>query len=457
MARLLRSRFVDVLPRFFFGSLVFTFAASARAQSTPPPPEPPVPEPAQVAPEPAQVAPEPAQVKIDSSGLLVSSADKAYTFSAKFVLQTDARIFIDDEHKLTDGFSFRAVRPILEGTVAKAFSYRFMPDFADGKVVLFDAYADAKVTPWLRVRAGKFKVPFGLERLKAETTVTFAERAYPTSLAPVRDVGLMIHGEGWGGALMYAVGVLNGQADGGNADLDQDDSKEIAVRLATKPFARANVSLVKGLVVGVAGTRGEKTGTPASPYLGSYRSFGQNTYFSYLVDAGTPPAGAATTVAQGVGTRATVHAFVPVGPFALLGEYAWSQQRVVRSGISHFVSARAWQVAGAFVLTGEDETLDGITPKNALDLSAGRVGAIELALRYSELRMGPSAFPAYADDKKSARDAAEVVAGFNWYPNANVKVTADYAQTRFRGGATPSITGERDTEQVVTSRLQLSF
>jgi phosphate-selective porin OprO/OprP len=399
-------------------------------------------------------------VRIDEGGLVISSADKAYTFSPKLALQTDARIFINDEHKLTDGISFRAVRPILEGTAAKAFSYRLMPDFADGKLVLFDAYADAKVAPWLRVRAGKFKVPFGLERLKSETTVTFAERAFPTSLAPVRDVGLMIHGEGWGGLVGYAVGVFNGQADGGNADVDQDDSKEIAVRLATKPFAQMNgapLPGLKGLVLGVAATRGEKTGTAASPYLGSYKSFGQNTFFSYLVDTSTPPVPGATTVAQGVGTRATAHAFVPVGPFALLGEYTWSQQRVVRSGISHFVSARAWQVAGAFVLTGEDETFEGVTPKQKLDLAEGRLGAIEVALRYSELRVGRSAFPGYADDKKAARDAAEVVAGFNWYPNANVKITADYAHTRFRGGATPSVTGERDAEQVVTSRLQLAF
>jgi phosphate-selective porin OprO/OprP len=396
-------------------------------------------------------------VKLDSNGLVISSADKAYTFSPKLALQTDARVFINDEHKLTDTFSFRAVRPIFEGTVAKAFSYRFMPDFADGKLVLFDAYANARITPWLQVRAGKLKVPFGLERLKSETTVLFAERGFPTSVAPVRDVGVMLHGEGWNGTLIYALGVFNGQADGGNADLDQDDSKEIAVRLASKPFAQMKSSPVRGLVVGVAATRGEKTGTPASPYLGSYKSFGQNTFFSYPVDASTPPVPSATTVAQGVGTRATAHAFVPVGPFALLAEYAWSQQRVARSGITHFVSARAWQVAGAFLLTGEDETFESLTPKKDLDLAQGQIGAIELALRYSELRVGRTTFPTFADEKKSARDAAEVVTGVNWYPNANVKVTVDYAHTRFRGGAIPTGTGERDVEQVVTSRLQLAF
>lgn len=399
----------------------------------------------------------PPTVRFGASGLVISSADGAYTFSPKVILQTDVRLFINDEHKLTDTFAFRSVRPIFEGTVARAFSYRLTPDFADGKTTLFDAYVDAKAADWFRIRAGKYKVPFGLERLRSETTLTFAERAFPTSLTPNRDVGLMVHGEAWGGVLSYAVGVFNGQADGGLADSDQDDSKEIAARLATKPFARSKDSALKGVILGVAMTRGEKTGTPTATYLGSYKTFGQNAFYSYLTDTSTPAVPTATTVAQGVGTRATGHAFIPVGPFALMGEYVWSQQRVARSGINHLVSARAWQVAGALVVTGEEQTFDGPSPRHNLDLGEGYIGAFEIAVRYSELRIGKTSFPAFADEKKSARDAAELVAGFNWYPNPNIKVTADYAHTRFRGGAAVPIVGERDVEQVVTSRIQLAF
>ena len=38
----------------------------------------------------------------------------------------------------------RRVRPIFEATAYKYFGVRLMPDFGDGKVVLYDAYVDAK-------------------------------------------------------------------------------------------------------------------------------------------------------------------------------------------------------------------------------------------------------------------------------------------------------------------------
>ena len=58
-----------------------------------------------------------------------------------------------------------------------------------------DVYADVKVHRALRVRAGRFKVPFSLEQLTSGTELDFIARsAAVTDLSPEREVGVMLHG-----------------------------------------------------------------------------------------------------------------------------------------------------------------------------------------------------------------------------------------------------------------------
>ena len=67
-----------------------------------------------------------------------------------------------------DTFLLRRFRPAFDGTLFNIADFRFAPDFAGGAAVIFDAYADIHPTPFLRLRAGKFKAPLGLERLQGD-------------------------------------------------------------------------------------------------------------------------------------------------------------------------------------------------------------------------------------------------------------------------------------------------
>jgi hypothetical protein len=78
----------------------------------------------------------------------------------------------------------RRARPIFEGTLWRIFDFRIMPDFGGGTSALFDGYVECRFSKALRVRAGKFKPPLGLERLRSATDLDFVERGAPTSLAP---------------------------------------------------------------------------------------------------------------------------------------------------------------------------------------------------------------------------------------------------------------------------------
>jgi phosphate-selective porin OprO/OprP len=105
----------------------------------------------------------------------------------KGVFQFDSFFFDQDNPTPTvpnGGFSYapskfnpRKVRAYLDGTVAKYYDFRFLPDFGNGQTMLQDAYLDIHYWPEVRLKGGKFKSPVGLERLQDETNLTFFERA----------------------------------------------------------------------------------------------------------------------------------------------------------------------------------------------------------------------------------------------------------------------------------------
>ena len=75
-------------------------------------------------------------------------------------------LLLEDSHRSGRRYVLlRRVRPIVEGTVFKFFDFRLTPDFGGGTTVLQDAYVDLRFRPFVKLRVGKQKQPFGVERL----------------------------------------------------------------------------------------------------------------------------------------------------------------------------------------------------------------------------------------------------------------------------------------------------
>lgn len=381
-------------------------------------------------------------------GFTLKSADGSFVFKLTGYVQTDYRKFLnDDSQPLTDQFLLRRVRPSLEGTINKVVDFRILPDFGGGTTVIQDAWLDLKYWPQLRLRVGKFKQPFGLERLQSGTSIVFVERAYPTSLAPNRDIGLQLHGELLGGIFNYAAGAFNGVVDGGSVDGDTTDSKDFTARIFLTPFKNGNSLALKGLGLGLAGSTGKHAGTTTSTGLASYKTPGQNTFFSYRSDV----------TANGRRVRLSPQTYWYPGSFGVLAEYVSSVQEVKRATTTTTtaeIKNNAWQVAASYVLTGEKASYKGVKPLKPFDPANRTWGALELAVRYSELKVDQDVFTRYADPAKYARLARTYTGGFNWYLNTNVKVTSDYEYTWFKGGAS---SGNRSVERAVLSRFQIVF
>jgi phosphate-selective porin OprO/OprP len=359
------------------------------------------------------------------------------------VIQFDGRFFVDEgsDNTHVDTFAFRSTRLDLGGTVWDHWDIRLVPDFAGSKLVVQDAYIDAHYAEGLKLRFGKFKVPFGLERLQDERNTQFTERGLPTQLAPNRDLGVEAFGELGGGALSYQAGVFNGVADGGNSDGDASDDKDFAGRVFVKPVPAYEIGF------GGAATVGEQHGHVATNTdVGSFKTPGQTTFFQF----------GPNVTANGLHWRATGQAYAYPGPFQLFAEYVRSQQHVLDGTKAEVAQLEAWQLLVSIVLTGEKASYKGVTPDHPFDPSKGTWGAFDVAARIGELRVVDAGTlnDGFADPTKSARRIWSGGVGTSWYPNRTIRFMLDVERSVYTRGA---MTGDRPPETTIIGRAQAAF
>jgi phosphate-selective porin OprO/OprP len=352
------------------------------------------------------------------------------------LIQVDGRFAVNDsEGRVLDTFLLRRVRPILQGRVARVFEFYVNPDFAGGAVNLRDMYVDTRFSDAFRIRIGKAKSPFGLERLHSSPGMLFAERALPTSLVPDRDVGVQALGDIAGGVFSYQAALLNGVVDGASQDVDTNTAKDLAGRVVVRPWVRNARHALSGLGVALAGSRGDQ---PAA--LPSFRTAGFQTFFSYSGATG-----------EGTRQRVSPQAFYYRGPFGGFGEYVRSTGAIREGTVSADVDHTAWQVAASWVVTGEAATDRGVRPRVVFDPAKGQWGALQLAVRYNELSVDSAAFALGLAASTASGRAQAFAAGANWYLNPYIKWVFNFERTSFDGGA------PRTPENAVLFRSQISF
>ena len=382
-------------------------------------------------------------VSAGKEGFWIRSADNNFQLRVGGHLQADSRFYTESDPAIILGsstFSLRKARPILEGTVYKFFDFKIMTDFGNGQALVQDAYVGFNYLPRTQFRLGKFKPPVGLERLQADVDTIFVERALPTDLVPNRDLGVQVFGEHLGGVFNYALGVFNGVVDGGNGDLDTNNTKDFAGRVFLNPFQSSSIASLKGLGIGLAGTSGSQQGP-----LPVLRTPAQAIFFNYYP----------STLANGNRYLITPQAYYYMGPFGLLGEYVQTAQDVKNGNTFGEISMSSWQVAASYVITGEKASFKSVTPRKQFNPGVRSFGAVELAGRYTQLNVDNEAFiQKFANPNVSASRASTWTAGVNWYFNRNLRLQLNYEQSAFKGG---SPTGDRQTEKVILSRFQVAF
>lgn len=409
---------------------------------------------------------ESASASAGDKGFGLKSADGAYEFRLKGLLQADGRFFVDDARAFDDTFLLRRVEPNFELTLGTLAFFKLQPQFAGDAATVADVYGELRFDPAFGLRFGKFKTPLGLEYLQGSAALAFIERGLPTEVAGGRDLGLQLQGEVFGGTTSYALAWLDGAPDGRDAaSSDTDDRKELAARLFVEPFG-AEPGFFQHLGFGIAGTKGRKLGATADDGVNAasataafnntlprYRSPGQHTVFSYRSNA--VPTDANTVVAAGDHTRLSPQLYFYRGSFGLLGEHVVSQQAVALAGAEQELEHTAQQVVVSYVLTGEDASYKGVKPAAAYAVGASGWGALEVAVRLAALDIDDATFPVYANPDTAVSEVEDVGVALSWYPSAHARVALNYDRTTFSGGA--PLGADREDEKAFFTRLQLTF
>ncbi len=396
------------------------------------------------------------RISIDDTGFSFASADAANFIKLHGLVQGDSRWFSgDDGIANNDTFVIRRARLIFEGGFDRIFSFLIVPEFGGGGTgtsnapVIYDANLGIAVTPDIKVVAGKFKSPIGLEMLQNDAVLLFNERSLATNLVPSRDVGIEVTGSPLGGAVNYTLGVLNGSADAAYTNnTDGDNNKDFVARLFLNPFVADTSSPLQYLGFGLAGSSGlqNKTGSLTS----GYKTDGQQTFFTYR----------STILPEGSDWRLAPQANYYYGPFSAEAEYTISSVTAFSGTSKAEVRNTAWQASVGYVLTGEKASYNGYTPKNNFNWEDGQWGAWEVGFRVAQLKIDDDAFPVFADPAASARAATSYGASVNWFLSKAIRVSFDLVDTHFDRApgfkSTTNLLIGQD-ERALLTRFQIGF
>ncbi len=396
------------------------------------------------------------KLTVGDNRIEVVSADGANSLRLRALVQADARFYLDsattgpgqNPANAQDGFLLRRARLIFEGKFNDNLQYTVVPEFG-GTLQILDANVNAVVTPGFQIRVGRFKTPIGLEQLQSDPVAFFNERSIATNLTPNRDVGIQVWGELLDKRLSYAVGVFNGVLENGNSPTTSANTEgdfTTVGRLFATPFVNDKDSALKGLGFGIASGIGNSNGVATN----TYKSDGQQDFFAYT---STTSAGRSLTVSP--------QAYYYTGPLGILAEYVSVTNELTRGTNTRQVTNTAYNLSAGYVLTGEDASYTGVSPRSSFKPSADTWGAFEVVGRVAQLDVDNDVFKGGTPLALSATNASKVTAygaGLNWYLSKAVRANFDVTQNKFDfQGARPTSGILSDDELVFSTRFQVSF
>jgi len=324
-------------------------------------------------------------------------------------LQGDVRGLPRGEADEDGAFEMTRRRVGVQGTFLRHVEYEIEREFRR-KNVWRDNFVNVTYFDDFQIQAGKFKVPFSLERLTGSTDLDFVYRTNVVdTLSPARDVGVTLHGRFRQRAIGYDVGLFRHDGENARFDFNPGAGRTVAARFAARPLRLTSLSGAAGeLEVAVAVTTSQ---VPDGLHSLRGRTTVGQVFFNPVYVSGQR-------------VRLGLDLDWRPGHFSLKGEIIRVSDERLDQGLFEedlpSVMARGWYVSGSWALTGESKFDGGIEPRRPL--FRGGIGAVELAARYERLGFG-SAAPGEPEETHprapnllDASNRAWTV-GLNWYVN----------------------------------------
>ena len=398
-------------------------------------------------------------------GLKVKTQDGTFQAQIGTYFQVDAASYGDDKTDFSTGSELRRGRISVAGTLFTDWDYKLEADFAGttqggatNTVTVTDAYMRYNGLRPFALTVGNFKVPFGLEAVGSAKYSTFNERGLPFAFLTLRRLGAMAatNGDNW----TASVGAFGDPVTSQNGD---DEGQQFAGRVTYAPFYTGD----RVLHFGLSSSWVAPAQNPSSINKGietvQFRSKPESNIISDGLAASATP-----TVAQPFGRSSgrladtgniagDVNGFLLTGaelagvygPFSVQGEYIRADvDRQLGGNLTFdgYYAYASWFLTGeSRVYRGDKGVFDVLTPRNPFNLNFGGWGAWEVAARFSALDLN--------DRKVAGGYLEDATFGLNWYPNAYVRVMANYINVlKVAGGAHSG-----DNPDVFQLRLQFAY
>lgn len=363
----------------------------------------------------------------DNGYLVASSADGSFKYWLDGRINLDAATFKGAENRLGSGFEVRRARIGVKATLYRDWLAEVDVDFADNALEVKDLWAGYTGFENSVIRLGNHKAPFSIDTLTSSKYISFIERSYLDSWAPDRLLGLSYShwGTNWqasAGAFTQAGGTFNDKDSltGGGAGTSQEVS--LVGRASFAPMNEKGRVLHFG--VGAARMKPEvnkiatsgndlpdrldasrvvKLDSRAETHVtrAKFLSTGDMKYVDNYDMLGAEVAGV-------------------MGPVHFQGEYQRTKvhraDTTVATYLDHEFSGYYGQVG--WFLTGESRPYSSSEGEFGRVIPNGKMGAVELALRYSTLDLNDIT----AVDPIKGGSAANITLGATWYINANHRV-----------------------------------
>ncbi|MEO7156462.1 MAG: porin [Vicinamibacterales bacterium] len=343
-----------------------------------------------------------------------------------------------------DLFHLRTLRVGLSGKLTKHVDWEIEREITKEGTLQFgewkDVYAQWTTLDAVRIKGGRFKMPFGMEQNTGISDLDFAYRALgSTAIAPGRDRGVMVFGEA--GRLNYEFGVFDDDGDTAESNEPQFIQEGRDLKSVGPSFA--------GRVIGDL--------LRALPVPGRLKS----ANFGFAYTSAAVPEGLnslrgdavwgdhffSRVYVKGRRQRLGVQFDWTPGPTGIKAEWMQSrEQRQEQSNrnedLSDFLST-AWYLSGTWFVTGEDKD-NNINPRHPL--FRGGPGAIELAVRYEKLGFTSAsttgtAFTNPRADHLVPNSDRALTLGVNWITSRWTRVIVNAINENFEDATRAPVSG----------------
>ncbi len=314
------------------------------------------------------------------------------------------------------GVEFRRLRFFTSGTLYETMGYKLQVDFTGQDVDLKDAYIDFLKVPYVGtnvIRIGHNKEPISLEELTSSKYITFMERSLPTqAFAPGRNTGILLWNSVLNKRLVWEAGYYYDVGDAGDF-FDDHSNTNLSLRVAGTPWYRDKTHL---LHLGLGYSRKFRDRNRSGARL-RFRARPE----THITDVRLANTG--RFFADGADLLNPEVALV-VGPFSAQGEYFYVKTDAPDSNDPRF---DGWYLFGSWFITGESRrysqkggTFGRVKPKNNFHIGQAGWGALEVALRYSDLDL--------TDKSIEGGEEQDITAGLNWYINPSIRFMFNYVK-----------------------------